>query len=69
MSSPVSVFKYSVRFDGIQIAGNQFRGIDEEDSAFLAAVQDERREQERRKKQAEEDEIAAFKAYVHLPRL
>ncbi|KAG8887510.1 hypothetical protein FRB98_009526 [Tulasnella sp. 332] len=42
--------------------GNQFRGIDEEDSAFLAAVQDEKREQERQRKMVEAEELAAFKA-------
>ncbi|KAG8992703.1 hypothetical protein FRB94_013454 [Tulasnella sp. JGI-2019a] len=42
--------------------GNQFRGIDEEDSAFLAAVQDERRAQERQQKINEAEELAAFKA-------
>ncbi|KAG8985380.1 hypothetical protein FRB90_004741 [Tulasnella sp. 427] len=41
---------------------NQFRGIDEEDSAFLAQVQDDRIEQEKLKKKQELDEIAAGQA-------
>ncbi|KAG8897418.1 hypothetical protein FRC00_004287, partial [Tulasnella sp. 408] len=43
-------------------AGNQFRGIDEEDSAFLAQVQDDRIEQEKLKKQQDAEELAAFRA-------
>ncbi|KAG8924457.1 hypothetical protein FRC01_011477 [Tulasnella sp. 417] len=41
---------------------NQFRGIDEEDSAFLAQVQDDRVEQEKLKKKQEAEELAAFRA-------
>jgi len=41
---------------------NQFRGIDEEESAFLAAVQSERRQKEREQKLREEEEVAVFKA-------
>ncbi|KAG9051293.1 hypothetical protein FS837_009560 [Tulasnella sp. UAMH 9824] len=41
---------------------NQFRGIDEEDSAFLAQVQDDRIEQEKLKKKQDAEELAAFRA-------
>ncbi|KIO31882.1 hypothetical protein M407DRAFT_121732 [Tulasnella calospora MUT 4182] len=47
---------------------NQFRGIDEEDSAFLAQVQDDRVEQEKLKKKQEADELAAFRVSVSLLR-
>lgn len=46
--------------------GNQFRGIDEEDSAFLAQVQDDRVEQEKLKKKQDAEELAAFRASVFL---
>ena len=42
--------------------GNQFRGIDEEDSAFLASVQDEKHKEELARKQKDSEEVAAFKA-------
>lgn len=45
-------------------SGNQFRGIDEEDSAFLAAVQSDKLEEERLRKLKDAEEIAAFKSYV-----
>ncbi|KAG8955352.1 hypothetical protein FRC04_008703 [Tulasnella sp. 424] len=41
---------------------NQFRGIDEEDSAFLAQVQDDSIQQEILKKKQEAQELAAFRA-------
>lgn len=44
--------------------GNQFRGIDEEDSAFLAQVQDDSIQQEILKKKQEAQELAAFRASV-----
>lgn len=44
--------------------GNQFRGIDEEDSAFLADMQNKKLQEERLRKEREAEELALFKAFV-----
>lgn len=40
---------------------NQFRGIDEEESSFLADVQAEKRAAERAKREAEQRELEEFR--------
>ncbi len=40
---------------------NQFRGIDEGESDFLATVAKERQEEERKRRERERDELEAFR--------
>lgn len=53
-------------FDEIHKLGNQFRGIDEGESQFLAELQAERREEERRKRQEQDKELEEFRRLVAL---
>lgn len=49
------------KFDETWKLSNQFRGIDEGESDFLAEVERERREGERRKRDEERKELEAFR--------
>jgi len=48
-------------FDEVHKLGNQFRGLDEGETQFLAEMQAERREEEMRKKQQQENELEEFR--------